>query len=79
MEVVRTDVEAREASKGIKINSAKSQSPPNRLVSRNQNSTANTLSANHMKVKCVYCNGDHFSASCSKVRAAKRNEGSGTN
>ena len=69
MQVIQAEVEAREASEGVRMNAVKPPMPPsNRSSSGNHNPTANALSASQMKVKCAYCNGDHFSASCDKVQ-----------
>jgi len=68
MDVIRVEVEAREASEGVKMNSGRQPIPPGRPPQGNTGATATALSASHMKVKCAYCNGDHFSASCNKVQ-----------
>jgi len=71
IEVIRVEVEAREASEGIKANFLRPQGqPPSRNPSSSANPTLSTGSAlvsNNCKVRCAYCGEDHFSASCSKV------------
>ena len=68
MDVIRVEVEAREASEGVKMSAGKPPLPSGRPPQGNSGATATALSASQMKVKCAYCNGDHFSASCSKVQ-----------
>ena len=70
MEVIRTEVEAREASEVVKVNSVKSSQQQSRPApSSSMNPTASALTASNMKTRCVYCNGEHFSASCSKLQS----------
>ena len=70
MEVIRTEVEAWEASEVVKVNSVKSSQQQSRPApSSSMNPTASALTASNMKIRCVYCNGEHFSASCSKLQS----------
>ena len=70
MTVIKVEVEARETSEGVKFSLSK---PPGQPPSRNPSSphpppsTASALLSSNFKVKCAYCNEDHFSASCSKI------------
>ena len=69
MEVTRKVVEARESSEGTKIKSQPVNPKPhthghNPPIS----STFTTLGHN---IQCVYCSGQHYSASCDKVKFAK--------
>ena len=65
MEVIRTEV-----SEVVKVNSVKSSQQQSRPApSSSMNPTASALTASNMKIRCVYCNGEHFSASCSKLQS----------
>ena len=75
LELIRKEVEAREASEHIKLNNEKktAQSYPsntNRNLS-SKPSTASTLflrSSNRpTEMRCVYCKNSHYSAACDKV------------
>ena len=57
MNVIKKEVEAHEASEGIKIKSPQSSTRP----------TVNALVTHGHNIQCVYCNGQHYSASCDKV------------
>ena len=71
LEILKEEVEACEASEGSTISTIRSV-PSNRFPS---NHTASSLVASNYKVRCVYCNGEHFSASCTAVvTAASRKE-----
>jgi len=72
LDILKEEVEAREASEGATVSTGKSSTPHNRHPS---NPTASSLVASSFKVRCVYCNGEHFSASCTTVvTAASRKE-----
>ena len=66
LEVIKKEVKARETSEGIHVN-------PNKVVSYNSrsqgtsNPTTSSFVTNSNTIRCVYCNGNHFSASCIKV------------
>ncbi|XP_028407174.1 uncharacterized protein LOC114529561 [Dendronephthya gigantea] len=69
LKTIRIEVEAREASDASKIHkdnsgvhSHRAPKPPG---------TTNSLVANESKIRCVYCNGEHYSASCESVVNAK--------
>ena len=71
LEMLKEEVEGREASESSTISTIRSV-PSNRFPS---NHTASSLVASNYKVRCVYCNGKHFSASCTAVvTAASRKE-----
>ena len=65
MAVIKKEVEAREATEFVKLHQPKVvgsrgsfPSPP----------TAATLIASGSSIRCVYCKGAHYSASCAKFR-----------
>ena len=66
LKIIRQEVEAREASEAthmsmqrLPTHNARSHSSPN--------PTASSLVTSGNNIHCVYCNGNHFSASCTKV------------
>ena len=69
LKIVRQEVEAREASEGAAVNPAKVSVKSTRNSSFN--STASSLVTNNHKLQCVYCDGEHFSASCPKITTVK--------
>ena len=62
MDVIKKEVEAREASEGTKIKSPQAGTRPGHNLP-----TANALVTHGHNIQCVYCNGQHYSASCDKV------------
>ena len=66
LDVIRNEVEAREMSEGVKV----IQNEKPRYQSRPPSASALLVNngSHKGKIRCVYCNGDHFSASCEKVR-----------
>ena len=73
LEVVKVEVEAREASESVKVNPQHNQNVG--FSHKSSHYTANSLYAGSGKVQCVYCSEDHFSASCPKVSSvSKRKE-----
>ena len=71
LEVIRQEVEAQEVSDGVKtnVNLDKPKQPQFKLPP-----TANALVSMQEKefqLHCVYCNGEHYSASCTKVQISK--------
>jgi len=73
LEVIKVEVEAREASEGTKVNP---HSKPLQLLGHKNSS--GQLPATHpttgsfysnKSIQCVYCQGNHHSASCDKVEA----------
>ena len=73
MNVIREEVEAREASEGSKVSQLNSPMSSNRRqVSGHRGiPSASTLVSNEIHVQCVYCDGPHYSASCGKVSSIK--------
>ena len=70
LSIIKNEVEAREASEGVKVNHGKL--PTHQLKFHgHMHHTASSLYASNGKVQCVYCNGDHYSASCEKVHELK--------
>ena len=75
MEIVKAEVEAREASEGVKINPQRNQNTGFNQRSHASHHTASSLYAGSKRVQCAFCNEEHFSASCQKVtRVSKRKE-----
>lgn len=75
LDTIKGEVEAREASEAVKTQEVQVRKPPN-LGSNTSRSipTANALFTTETKeihFRCVYCNGEHYSASCTKVRQSK--------
>ena len=76
LEVIRQEVEAREISEGVKtiVNLEKVNSKPQRTPTANallsQDGTQTSL-LKGIQVKCAYCKGGHFSASCESVTDPK--------
>ena len=69
LKIVKQEVEAREASEGAAVNTNKIPVPPCRNPPFNP--SANSLVTNNHKPQCVYCDGEHFSASCLKLTTVK--------
>ena len=72
VDVIRKEVEAREMSEGVKINSASESSQKPKCPLRSTIPSAATLLAGapptkETHVQCVYCHEQHYSASCQKV------------
>ena len=68
LDVILHEVEAREVSENVKINSEPRKPPANKYPS----SAASSLLAQEDKpttrsIRCAYCNDSHYSASCEKV------------
>ena len=75
LDTIKGEVEAREASEAVKTQEVQVRKPPN-LGSNTSRSipTANALFTTETKeihFRCIYCNGEHYSASCTKVRQSK--------
>ena len=68
LSVIRKEVEAREISDGIKVTPEKTKMAPHKPQTYG---SAAALVANGQspvnKIQCVYCSGNHFSASCTKT------------
>ena len=69
MNVIREEVEAREASEGGKLKSS-GTSGQNR-VSTNCSPSASALVTSEVRIHCAYCGAPHYSASCDKVVSPK--------
>ena len=65
--VIKQEVEAREACEGTKL---KPHLRPNTTPNTNH-PTAGTFVTNGVGIQCVYCKGQHYSASCDKVQDVK--------
>ena len=72
LKIIKQEVEAREVSEGAAISNSKTTPVPPRVPP-----TVSSFMASHYKPQCVFCGGDHFSASCMKVTEIKdrRDEG----
>ena len=67
LKIIRLEVEAREAKEGNHVSMQKLPTHNVRSQS-NPNSTASLLvTRGNSSIHCAYCNGNHFSASCTKV------------
>ena len=75
LELIRKEVEAREASEHVKLNNEKktAQSYPSN-TNRNLSSKPSTASALFLRssnrpteIRCVYCKNSHYSSACDKV------------
>ncbi|XP_028413524.1 uncharacterized protein LOC114536361 [Dendronephthya gigantea] len=68
LSVILKEVEAREISDGIKVTAEKGKIPPTKPP---PHGSAAALLANGQtfgnKIQCVYCSGNHFSASCTQT------------
>jgi len=69
LKVIQLEVEARETSEGASFNMP--SKPHNPTRNSHQDSSASALVAQHQSVKCVFCMGNHFSASCPTVKDIK--------
>ena len=75
LETIKIEIKAREASEAVKTKEVQVRKPPN-LGSNTSRSipTANALFTTETKefqFRCVYCHGEHYSASCRKVQQSK--------
>ena len=66
LQIIRQEVEARETREGTRVNSNRVPSHPPRTP-ENHNPTTGSFITNIGTVRCVYCNGEHYSASCTRV------------
>ena len=66
LQTIKQEVEARETSEGTRVNPSRATFLSNRTPT-NSNPTTGSFITNSTGIRCVYCNGDHFSASCTKV------------
>ena len=73
LKVIQLEVEARESSEGTRFSlSSKPHNIPPWIP--HHDPSASSLVAQHQSVKCVYCTGNHFSASCSTVKDIKEHK-----
>ena len=63
--IIRQEVEAWEASENTHVSVSRLPNPPGR--GHNSNPTASSLVTSSSNICCVYCSGNHFSASCTKM------------
>ena len=66
--IIKQEVEARETSEGTRVNPSRATFLPNWTPT---NTTTGSFVTNSTGIRCVYCNGDHFSALCTKVVSVK--------
>ena len=72
LDVIRQEVEAREISEGVKVNADKpnptynQKTPSAAALSANVNESTRPSPAGN-QIKCAYCRGGHYSASCDRV------------
>ena len=75
LDTIKGEVEAREASEAVKTQEVNVRKPPNPGSNSSRSiPTANALVTTEGKgfqFRCVYCNGEHYSASCTNVRQTK--------
>jgi len=74
LDVIKAEVEAREASEGIKVNASnRPQQVFNHKNTNKQFSSSHpamgSFFTNTRGLLCIYCNGNHYSASCDKVES----------
>ena len=65
--VIKQEVEAREACEGTRLKPHVRQN----TTPHTNHSTASTFVTNGVGIQCVYCKGQHYSASCDKVQDVK--------
>ena len=71
LELLENEVEAREVGESIKVNDERVQfsSNPRNPPIRNTASTLYTdMEKRKPNITCVYCNGEHYSASCERIK-----------
>ena len=73
LDVIRQEVEAREISEGVKVNTDKPNPTYNQMktpsaaaLCTNVNESTRPVPAGN-QIKCAYCRGGHYSASCDRV------------
>ena len=71
LDTIKGEVEAPEASEAVKTQEVNVRKPPHPGSNSSRSiPTANALLTTESKefqIRCVYCNGEHYSASCTKV------------
>ena len=65
LEIVRQEVEVREASENTHVSASRLPNQPSRT--HGSNPTASSLVTSSTNIYCVYCSGNHFLASCTKM------------
>ena len=73
LSIIKNEVEAREASEGVKVSHGKLPTHQLKFHGHTHN-TASSLYASNGKVQHVYCNGEHYSASCERVHGLKKRQ-----
>ena len=68
LRVIKGEVEARELSEGIKIQETKKSETLNRGAIPTASALVVRETGGNQKKVCVYCKGEHYSASCEKVK-----------
>ena len=75
LDTIKGEVKAREASEAVKTQEVPLRKPPNPgSNSSGLIPTANALfttEGKEFQIRCVYCNGQHYSACCTKVQQTK--------
>ena len=66
LRIIKQEVEAREASESTHVSTPRLPKHTGRSAS-SPNSTVSALVTSGSNICCVYCNENHFSASCTKV------------
>ena len=69
--VIKQEVEAREATEMVKVPAIRPMGGQSTRGNPQSNSTASALVAQNSSIQCVYCNGPHYSASCTKVTSSQ--------
>ena len=71
LSVIKQEVEAREATELVKVPAVRPTGGQNTRGDLQPNCTASALVAQNSSIHCVYCNGAHYSASCSTVTSSQ--------
>lgn len=72
LDIIKTEVETREVSEGATMSANK---PTGSLPRNPVLPTASSLVASNYKPRCVYCDDEHYSASCPKVTTVSDRKG----
>jgi hypothetical protein len=68
LDVILHEVEAREVSENVKINSEPRKPPANKCsLSAAASLVAQEAKPTIRSIRCAYCSGNHYSASCENV------------
>ena len=68
LEVIKIEIEVREASERIKTNDNNKPPSPSNRPNYGSASALTTRSGESFKLQCVYCKGEHYSASCETIK-----------